>query len=120
MDNMAGTDEQPTSAMPSSAIEAVAHAVEAIRTANHAVLHSADFDHSDLYRLVGELDQLLCMVPRLIEQVGHILRILDDHGDIDVDHGNLPGALAVWTDETTGAASDVAVKASAAKLRRLD
>ncbi len=104
-------DEQWVSATPHRAIEAITHAAEAVRTANHATLHRDDFDHQHLYRLMGELSQLAHRLPQFIGQAGEILFRLYAADRIDVDHGDLAGAIAVWNASTTvavGAAEQLA------------
>ena len=97
--------ERWVSAMPAGAIEATAQAAEAVRMANHATLDSSDFDHQDLYRLIGELSCLAHRLPQLIDQVGDILRRLHADDRIDVDHGALADTVARWNDSTTVASS---------------
>ena len=93
------------SAVPAGAIEATAQAAEAVRTANHATLNSGDFDHQDLYRLIGELSCLAHRLPQLIDQVGDILRRLHTDGRIGVDRGAPADTVARWNDSTTVAVS---------------
>jgi len=104
-------DDTWVPAQPRDAITAVEQAAEAVRAANHASTRASDFDHGDLYRLMGELVQLTQRLPQLIKQTGRILRVLDDNGDIDTVDGNMPGALAVW-DTAIDAASSHATQAS--------
>jgi len=105
-DQLVGSErERWVSAMPTGAIEATAQAAEAVRTANHAALHSGEFDHQDLYLLIGELACLAHRLPQLIDQSGDILRRLHADGRIDVDHGSLAETVARWNDSTTVAVS---------------
>lgn len=108
-DNSFGADadsrESTMSAMPTCAIEAAEQAAEAVRAANHASLHRGDFDHHDLYRLVGELSTLTQRLPQLLDQTGDILDHLHGAGRIDVDHSSLGDVMATWTDATAASVS---------------
>ena len=53
-----------TSAMADQAIDAMDRAAENVRAANHATLHRGDFDHHDLYRLMGEVSTVLQRLPQ--------------------------------------------------------
>ena len=97
--------ESTMSAMPTCAIGAAEQAAEAVRAANHASLHRGDFDHHDLYRLVGELSTLTQRLPQLLDQTGDILVHLHEAGRIDVDHGSLDDVVTNWTEATSAAVS---------------
>lgn len=101
--NTVDVEQRWVSAMPHQAIEAIAGAADAVRTANHAGLHRNDFDHHDLYELMGEVSQLAHRLPQLIVQAGDILRRLDRADRIDVDHHNLPATMTAWNQSTAAA-----------------
>lgn len=92
--------------MPEAAVNAVSEAAEALRSANHALLHVDDFDHQDLYRLVGELSQLCQRLPQLLDSAGEILLRRHAAGRVDVDRGDVDTTMAAWRAATSaGSAS---------------
>ncbi len=91
--------------MPDAAIEATAEAAEAVRSANHALLHVDDFDHHDLYRLIGEMDQLSNRLPQLLDSAGEVLRRRHAAGQVDVDQGDVNTTMAAWNRATSAASA---------------
>ena len=78
-----------TSAMADQAIDAMDRAAENVRAANHATLHRGDFDHHDLYRLMGGVSTLVQRLPQLLDQTAGILDHLHQTERIDIDDGSL-------------------------------